>query len=44
MYKDWLEAHATNRELKWTDLRVFIILLANIERDYPAYLAQAEIG
>ena len=44
MYKDWLEAIAINRELKWTDLRVFIILLANIERDVTAEIAQAEIG
>ena len=44
MYKDWLEAIATNRELKWTDLRVFLILLANIERDVTAEIAQTEIG
>ena len=44
MYKDWIEAIAMNRELKWTDLRVFIILLANIEQDVTAEIAQAEIG
>ena len=30
MYKDWLESLAANRELKWTDLRVFLMLLAKI--------------
>ena len=44
MYKDWLEAVVINRELKWTDLRVFIILLANIERDVTASITQAEIA
>ncbi|MGK7896264.1 MAG: winged helix-turn-helix transcriptional regulator [Xenococcus sp. (in: cyanobacteria)] len=31
MYKDWLEAIASNRELKWLDLRVLLILLANVQ-------------
>ena len=43
MYKDWLESLAANRELKWTDLRVLLILLANISSDTTAEVAQTEI-
>ena len=31
MYKDWLEAIASNRDLKWLDLRVLLVLLANVQ-------------
>jgi len=31
MYKDWFEKIASNRELKWLDLRVLLILLANVQ-------------
>ncbi len=31
MYKDWLETIASNRDLKWLDLRVLLVLLANVQ-------------
>ena len=31
MYKDWLESIASNRSLKGADLRVLLMLLANIQ-------------
>ncbi len=31
MYKDWLENIASNRNLKWLDLRVLLMLLANVQ-------------
>ena len=29
--ENWLEAIALNKELKWTDLRVLLFLLANVK-------------
>lgn len=29
--ENWLEAIALNRDLKWTDLRVLLFLLANVK-------------
>ena len=29
--ENWLEAIAVNRDLKWTDLRVLLVLLANVK-------------
>ena len=43
MYKDWLEAIALNKELKWIDLRVLLVLLANIQ-DSNVEISQAEIA
>ena len=42
MYQDWLESSAKNRELKWTDLRVLLLLLANIKEGTTAEVSQAE--
>ena len=43
MYKDWFEKIASNRELKWLDLRVLLMLLANIQGG-TAEISQAEIA
>ncbi len=43
MYKDWLEKIASNRDLKWLDLRVLLILLANV-RGTNVEISQAEIA
>ncbi len=43
MYKDWLEKIAENRELKWLDLRVLLMLLANIQ-GATAEISQAAIA
>ena len=44
MYKDCLESIASNRELKWTDLRVFLLLLANIKEETTVEISQVEIA
>lgn len=44
MYKDCLEAIASNRELKWTDLRVFLLLLANVKEGTTVEISQVEIA
>ena len=44
MYEKWLESIALNRELKWTDLRVLILLLANVKEGKTAEITQAEIA
>ena len=41
--KDWLEAIAVNRELKWIDLRVLLVLLANV-KDSSIEISQASIA
>lgn len=41
--KDWLEAIAVNRELKWNDLRVLLVLLANIQGS-TVEISQASIA
>ena len=43
MYKDWLEAIASNRDLKWLDLRVLLVLLANVQGT-KVEISQAEIA
>ncbi len=43
MYKDWLESIASNKDLKWVDLRVFLTLLANIQ-GATAEISQTEIA
>ena len=44
MYKDCLEAIASNRELKWTDLRVFLLLLAHIKEGTTVEISQVEMA
>ncbi|VEP12888.1 hypothetical protein H1P_1700003 [Hyella patelloides LEGE 07179] len=43
MYKDWLENIASNKDLKWLDLRVLLMLLANIQ-GATAEISQAAIA
>ncbi len=41
--KDWLEAIAVNKDLKWIDLRVLLVLLANV-KDSSIEISQASIA
>ena len=43
MYQDWLESIASNRDLKWIDLRVLLVLLANIQGS-TVEISQASIA
>ncbi|MCC0179243.1 hypothetical protein I4641_19965, partial [Waterburya agarophytonicola K14] len=43
-YRAWLESIASNQNLKWTELRVFLILLGNLDYGTTVEISQIEIA
>ncbi len=43
-YRAWLESIASNQNLKWTELRVFLILLGNLAYGTTVEISQIEIA